>query len=199
MDQPSHPLTHHFLIFPVSANPPGPLPKGAEMTLLCQVSSPIPPNVHLLWERVNGTKMDGKKSKQSETKVEVKVTAAGMWNCHLMEDNNMKLSLNYTVGMEISIISPPPPKSLKVLFLSVSDDFSPSTEEAPTWMSYTVIGVIIGAGVLMFVFACLGIMAGMSWQRRRVSALVPMKDKERKISPDHRRNLIFSLELGQNR
>lgn len=66
-------------------------------------------------------------------------------------------------------------------------------------MSYTVIGVIIGAGVLMFVFACLGIMAGMSWQRRRVSALVPMKDKERKISPDHRRNLIFSLELGQNR
>lgn len=56
--------------------------------------------------------MDGKKSKQSETKVEVKVTAAGMWNCHLMEDNNMKLSLNYTVGMEISIISPPPPENL---------------------------------------------------------------------------------------
>ncbi|XP_068555712.1 T-cell surface glycoprotein CD4 [Anas acuta] len=129
-----------LVVMQVSANPPGPLPKGAEMTLLCQVSSPIPPNVHLLWERVNGTKMDSKKSKQSETKVEVKVTAAGMWNCHLMEDNNMKLSLNYTV------------------------------EEAPTWMSYTVIGVIIGAGVLMFVFACLGIMAGMSWQRRRQRA-----------------------------
>uniref|UniRef100_A0A8B9C4G1 Ig-like domain-containing protein n=1 Tax=Anser brachyrhynchus TaxID=132585 RepID=A0A8B9C4G1_9AVES len=129
-----------LVVMQVSANPPGPLPKGAEMTLLCRVSSPIPSNVHLLWERVNGTQTDIKKSKQSETEVEVKVTAAGMWNCHLMEDNNMKLSLNYTV------------------------------EEAPVWISYTVIGVIIGAGVLMFVLVCLGIMFGMSWQRRRQRA-----------------------------
>lgn len=82
------------------------------MTLTCQVSSPLPSNAHLRWERVNGTQMDIKKSKQNEVKVEVNVSAAGLWNCHLIEENDKKISLNYHVGMEISITSLPPSKSL---------------------------------------------------------------------------------------
>ncbi|NXK45873.1 CD4 protein, partial [Chauna torquata] len=129
-----------LVVMKVSANPAGPLPKGAEMTLLCQVSSPLPSNAHLRWERVNGTQMDIKKSKQHEAKVEVNISAAGLWNCHLMEDNDRKISLNYTV------------------------------EEAPVWISYAVIGAIIGTSVFMFGLVCLCIIIGMSWQRRRQRA-----------------------------
>ncbi|XP_067145933.1 T-cell surface glycoprotein CD4 [Apteryx mantelli] len=129
-----------LLVMKVLANPVGPLARGAEMTLLCQVSSPLPPNAHLCWERVNGTQMDFKKSKQNEAKVEVTVSTAGLWNCHLIEDNNRKISLNYTV------------------------------EEAPVWISYVVIGASTGASVLVFGIACLCIIAGMSWQRRRQRA-----------------------------
>lgn len=73
------------------------------MTLTCQVSSLLPANAHLRWERANGTQRDTKQSKQNEARVEVNVSAAGLWNCHLIEDNYSKISLNYTVGMEISI------------------------------------------------------------------------------------------------
>jgi len=90
------------------------------MTLLCQVSGPLPSNAHLLWERVNGTQMEMKKSKQHEAKVEVNVSAPGLWNCHLVEDNNKKISLNYTVGMEINITSLPPHKSLEILYLPMN-------------------------------------------------------------------------------
>ena len=166
------------------------------MTLTCQVSSPLPSNAHLRWERVNGTQTDIKKSKQHEVKVEVNVSAAGLWNCHLIEDNDRKISLNYSVGMEISIMSLPPPKSLKVLFVSVSEYFSPSTEEAPVWISYAVIGASIGGSVLVFGLACLCIISGISWQQRRVSGLVPVKGEEMTISPNHRRSLIFCLGAG---
>lgn len=140
------------------------------MTLTCQVSSPLPPNAHLRWERVNGTQMDVKKSKQNDAKVEVNVSAAGLWNCHLIEDNDIKISLHYPVGMEISTTCLPPLKSLKILFVSASEYFSPSTEEAPVWISYVVIGTSIAGSVLVFALACLCIISGISWQRRRVSA-----------------------------
>ncbi|XP_062427385.1 T-cell surface glycoprotein CD4 [Rhea pennata] len=129
-----------LLVMKVLVNPDGPLVRGAAMTLLCQVSSPLPPNAHLCWERVNGTQMDFKKSEQYEAKVEVTVSTAGLWNCHLIEDNNRKISLNYTV------------------------------EEAPVWISYVVIGASIGASVLVLGIACLCTIAGVSWQRRRQRA-----------------------------
>nr|XP_010303254.1 PREDICTED: T-cell surface glycoprotein CD4-like [Balearica regulorum gibbericeps] len=129
-----------LVVMKVSANPVGPLPRGAETTLICQVSSPLPSNAHLCWERVNGTRMDIKKSKQHEAKVEVNVSSAGLWNCHLIEDNDRKISLNYPV------------------------------EEAPVWISYVVIGASIGGSVLVFGLACLCIINGISWQRRRQRA-----------------------------
>ncbi|XP_052651070.1 T-cell surface glycoprotein CD4 [Harpia harpyja] len=129
-----------LMVMKVSANPAGPLPRGAEMTLTCQVSSPLPSNAHLRWERVNGTQMDIKKSKQNAVKVEVNVSAAGLWNCHLIEENDKKISLNYHV------------------------------EEAPVWISYVVIGASIGGSVLVFGLACLCVISGISWQRRRQRA-----------------------------
>ncbi|KAM6418017.1 T-cell surface glycoprotein CD4 isoform 1-T2 [Pluvialis apricaria] len=129
-----------LVVMKVSANPVGPLPRGAKMTLTCQVSSPLPPNAHLRWERVNGTQMDVKMSKQNEAKVEVNVSAAGLWNCHLIEDNDMKISLNYPV------------------------------EEAPVWISYVVIGASIAGSVLVFGLVCLCTITGISWQRRRQRA-----------------------------
>lgn len=129
-----------LVVMKVSANPVGPLPRGAAMTLICQVSSPLPSNAHLCWERVNGTQMDIKKSKQHEVKLEVNVSAAGLWNCHLIEDNHRKISLNYPV------------------------------EEATVWISYVVIGASIGGSVLVFGLACLCITSGISWQRRRQRA-----------------------------
>ncbi|XP_048784179.1 T-cell surface glycoprotein CD4-like [Lagopus muta] len=132
--------TRALVVMQVSANPAGPLSRGSKMTLLCQVSGPLPPNAHLLWERANGTEMEIKKSKQQEAKVEVNVSAPGLWNCHLMENNNRKISLNYTV------------------------------EEAHVWNSYAVIGAIIGASVLVISLACVCIITAMSWQRRRKRA-----------------------------
>ncbi|KFW03298.1 T-cell surface glycoprotein CD4, partial [Fulmarus glacialis] len=129
-----------LVVMKVSANPVGPLPRGAAMTLICQVSSPLPSNAHLCWERVNGTQMDIRKSKQHEVKLEVNVSAAGLWNCHLIEDNDRKISLNYLV------------------------------EEAPVWISYVVIGASIGGSVLVLGLACLCITSGISWQRRRQRA-----------------------------
>ncbi|NXT52953.1 CD4 protein, partial [Pluvianellus socialis] len=129
-----------LVVMKVSANPVGPLPRGTKMTLICQVSSPLPPNAHLRWERVNGTETDVKKSKQNEAKVEVNISAAGLWNCRLMEDNDMKISLNYPV------------------------------EEAPVWSSYAVIGASIGGSVLVFGLVCLCIINGISWQQRRQRA-----------------------------
>ncbi|NWH58155.1 CD4 protein, partial [Geococcyx californianus] len=132
--------TIELVVMKVSTNPVGPLPRGAKMTLICQVSRPLPSNAHLRWERVNGTQMDIKKSKHDEVKVEVNVSAAGLWNCHLIEDDERKISLNYSV------------------------------EEAPVWITYVVIAASIAGSVLVFVFACLFIISGISWQRRRQRA-----------------------------
>ncbi|KFQ38400.1 T-cell surface glycoprotein CD4, partial [Mesitornis unicolor] len=129
-----------LVVMKVSANPVGPLPKGAEMTLTCQVSGSLPSNTRLRWERVNGTQMDVKESKQHESKVEVKVSSAGLWNCHLIEDNDMKISLSYPV------------------------------EEASVWIRYVITGASIGGSMLVFGLACLCIISGISWQRRRQQA-----------------------------
>ncbi|NXV82583.1 CD4 protein, partial [Atlantisia rogersi] len=129
-----------LVVMKVSANPVGPLPKGAEMTLICQVSSPLSSNAYLRWTRVNGTEMDVKDSKPHETKLEVKVSAVGLWNCDLIEDDVRKISLNYSV------------------------------EEAPAWISYVVIGASIGGSILMFGLASLCIINGIKWQRRRQRA-----------------------------
>ncbi|XP_061844754.1 T-cell surface glycoprotein CD4 isoform X2 [Colius striatus] len=129
-----------LVVMKVSAHPVGPLPRGAEMTLLCQVSSPLPSKAHLCWERVNGTWKDVRKSKQHEVKVEVNVSAAGLWNCRLIEANVTKISLNYPV------------------------------EEASAWISYMVTGASIGGSILVLGLACLCIVSGISWQRRRQRA-----------------------------
>ncbi|NWU43354.1 CD4 protein, partial [Hylia prasina] len=129
-----------LVVMKVSANPVGPLSRGANMTLTCQVSGPLPHNAYLRWERVNGTKMDIKSSKQREVKLEVNVSAAGLWACHLIEDSDRKISLHYHV------------------------------EEAPAWINYVIIGASVGGSLLAFAFGCLCIISGISWQRRRQRA-----------------------------
>ncbi|NWW81245.1 CD4 protein, partial [Climacteris rufus] len=129
-----------LVVMRVSANPVGPLSRGANVTLTCQVSGALPPNACLRWERVNGTQMDIRSSKQHEVKLEVNISAAGLWSCHLIEDNDRKISLHYHV------------------------------EEAPAWINYVIIGASVGGSVLVFALACLCIISGISWQRRRQRA-----------------------------
>ncbi|NWX27938.1 CD4 protein, partial [Notiomystis cincta] len=126
-----------LVVMKVSANPDGPLSRGANMTLTCQVSGPLLPNAYLRWERVNGTKMDAKNSKQHEVKLEVNISAAGLWSCHLIEDNDRKISLQYHV------------------------------EEAPVWINYVITGAIAGGSLLVFPLGYLCIISGIRWQRRR--------------------------------
>ncbi|NWX60746.1 CD4 protein, partial [Promerops cafer] len=129
-----------LVVMKVSANPVGPLSRGANMTLTCQVSGSLPPNAYLRWERVNGTKKDIKNSKQHEVKLEVNISAAGLWSCHLIENSDRKISLHYPV------------------------------EEAPVWINYVIIGASIGGSLLAFALGCLCIISGISWQRRRQRA-----------------------------
>ncbi|NWV06217.1 CD4 protein, partial [Ptilonorhynchus violaceus] len=129
-----------LVVMKVSANPVGPLSRGANMMLTCQVFGPLRPNAYLRWERVNGTQMDTKNSKQHEVKLEVNISAAGLWSCHLIEDNDRKISLHYHV------------------------------EEASVWINYVIIGASVGGSVLVFALACLCIISGISWQRRRQRA-----------------------------
>ncbi|NXM73194.1 CD4 protein, partial [Serilophus lunatus] len=129
-----------LVVMKVSANPVGPLSRGDNVTLICQVSNVLPPNAHLRWERVNGTQNDIKNSKQNEVKLEVNISAAGLWSCHLIEDNDRKISIHYHV------------------------------EEVPVWTSYVVTGATVGGSVLVFALVCLCIISGISWQRRRQRA-----------------------------
>ncbi|XP_063249544.1 T-cell surface glycoprotein CD4 [Prinia subflava] len=129
-----------LVVMKVSANPVGPLSRGANMTLTCQVSGPLPPNAYLRWERVNGTKMDIRNSKQNEVKLEVNISAAGLWSCHLIENSDRKISLHYHV------------------------------EEAPVWINYMIIGASAGGSLLAFALGCLCIISGSRWHRRRQRA-----------------------------
>ncbi|NXE00814.1 CD4 protein, partial [Chaetorhynchus papuensis] len=128
--------TIELVVMKVSANPEGPLSRGANMTLTCQVSGRLPPNAYLRWERVNGTNTDVKNSRQREAKLEVNISAAGLWSCHLIEDNDRKISLPYPV------------------------------EEAPVWINYVIIGASVGGSLLLFALLCLCIISGIRWQRR---------------------------------
>ncbi|XP_039573884.1 T-cell surface glycoprotein CD4 isoform X1 [Passer montanus] len=129
-----------LVVMKVSANPAGPLSRGANMILTCQVAGPLAPDASLRWERVNGTKMDIKNSKQREAKLEVNISAAGLWSCHLIEDGDKKISFHYHV------------------------------EEASVWMNYVIIGASIGGSLLAFALGCLCIISGTSWHRRRQRA-----------------------------
>ncbi|NWY46496.1 CD4 protein, partial [Sylvia atricapilla] len=129
-----------LVVMKVSANPAGPLSSGGNMTLTCQVSGSLPPSAYLRWERVNGTKLDVKNSKQQEVKLEVNITAAGLWRCHLIEDSDRKISLHYHV------------------------------EEAPVWINNVIIGASVGGSLLAFALGCLCIISGINWQRRRQRA-----------------------------
>ncbi|NXH99413.1 CD4 protein, partial [Pachycephala philippinensis] len=126
-----------LVVMKVSTNPVGPLSRGANMTLICEVSGLLPPNAYLRWERVNGTKTDVKNSKQHEVKLEVNISAAGLWSCHLIEDNDRKLSLHYHV------------------------------EDAPVWINDVIIGASVGGSLLVLALGCLCMISGISWQRRR--------------------------------
>ncbi|NWI82048.1 CD4 protein, partial [Dryoscopus gambensis] len=129
-----------LVVMKVSANPDGPLSRGANMTLTCEVSGLLPPDAFLRWERVNGTKMDIRNSKQHEVKLEVNISAAGMWSCHLIEDKDRKISVHYHV------------------------------EEASVWITYVIIGASVGGSLLLFALGCLCIISGISWRRRRQRA-----------------------------
>ncbi|NWY64894.1 CD4 protein, partial [Erithacus rubecula] len=129
-----------LVVMKVSAKPVGPLSRGANMTLTCQVSGQLPPNAYLHWERVNGTKMDMKNSKQNEVKLEVTISAAGLWSCHLIEDSDRKISVHYHV------------------------------EEAAVWTNYVIIGASVGGSLLVFALGCLCIISVKNWQRRRQRA-----------------------------
>ncbi|NWR15076.1 CD4 protein, partial [Emberiza fucata] len=129
-----------LVVVKVSANPAGPLSRGASVILTCQVSGPLAPNAYLSWERVNGTKMDIKNSKQGEVKLEVNVSTAGLWSCHLIEDSDKKISFHYHV------------------------------EEASVLINNVIIGASIGGSLLAFALGCLCIISGVSWQQRRQRA-----------------------------
>ncbi|KAM7032128.1 T-cell surface glycoprotein CD4 [Passerculus sandwichensis] len=129
-----------LVVMKVSANPAGPLSRGASVTLTCQVSGPLAPDAYLSWEPVNGSKMDIKKSKQREVKLEVTISTAGLWSCHLTEGSDKKISIHYHV------------------------------EEASVWISNVIIGASIGGSLLVFALGCLCIISGVRWQRRRQRA-----------------------------
>ncbi|XP_039376785.1 T-cell surface glycoprotein CD4 isoform X1 [Mauremys reevesii] len=79
----------------VSADPVGPLSKWANVTLLCKLSAPIPPNAQLFWEHLNGTEKKLNMSGHSE--VMVKTKTVGLWRCSLKVENNTITSIDYTV------------------------------------------------------------------------------------------------------
>uniref|UniRef100_A0A8D2QKG9 CD4 molecule n=1 Tax=Zonotrichia albicollis TaxID=44394 RepID=A0A8D2QKG9_ZONAL len=129
-----------LVVMKVSANPAGPLSRGASVTLTCQVSGPLAPDAYLSWEPVNGSKMDIKKSKQREVKLEVTISTAGLWSCDLIEGSDKKISFRYHV------------------------------EEASVWIINVIIGASIGGSLLAFALGCLCIISGVRWQRRRQRA-----------------------------
>ncbi|KAF2981668.1 hypothetical protein EK904_001131 [Melospiza melodia maxima] len=129
-----------LVVMKVSANPAGPLSRGASVTLTCQVSGPLAHDAYLSWEPVNGSKMDIKKSRQCEVKLEVTISTAGLWSCHLTEGSDKKISFHYHV------------------------------EEASVWINNVIIGASIGGSLLVFALGCLCIISGVRWQRRRQRA-----------------------------
>ncbi|TFK01477.1 zinc finger protein 362 [Platysternon megacephalum] len=85
----------HLVVMTVSADPVGPLSKWANVTLLCKLSAPIPPNAQLFWEHVNGT--EKKLNMLGHSEVKVKTKTVGLWRCSLKVENNMMTSIDYTV------------------------------------------------------------------------------------------------------
>ncbi|XP_019404453.1 PREDICTED: T-cell surface glycoprotein CD4 [Crocodylus porosus] len=83
----------HLVVMTVSATPTGPLSKGAEVTLHCQLSAlPLQKGL-LIWHRVNGTKEESKQVIHRE--VEVKARTAGLWRCSFVLENKTLISVDY--------------------------------------------------------------------------------------------------------
>ncbi|KAM7180871.1 T-cell surface glycoprotein CD4 isoform 1-T1 [Macrochelys suwanniensis] len=87
--------TIHLVVMTVSADPVGPLSKWANVTLLCKLSVPVPPNAQLFWEHVNGT--EKKLNTLGHSEVKVKTKTVGLWRCSLKVENNVATSIDYTV------------------------------------------------------------------------------------------------------
>ncbi|KAH1187270.1 T-cell surface glycoprotein CD4 [Mauremys mutica] len=85
----------HLVVMTVSADPVGPLSKWANVTLLCKLSAPIPPNAQLFWEHVNGT--EKKLNMSGHNEVMVKTKTVGLWRCSLKVENNTITRIDYTV------------------------------------------------------------------------------------------------------
>lgn len=81
----------------------------------------------------------------------------------------------------------------------MSKYFSSPTEEAAVWTSYVIIGASVGGSLLVFALGCLCIISIISWQRRRVRAMVLVKGAEITGSPNYRSSQISCLGAGQNR
>lgn len=85
----------HLVVMTVSADPVGPLSKWANVTLLCKLSAPIPPNAQLFWEHLNGT--EKKLNMSGHNEVMVKTKTVGLWRCSLKVENNTITRIDYTV------------------------------------------------------------------------------------------------------
>uniref|UniRef100_A0A8C8RXL1 Ig-like domain-containing protein n=1 Tax=Pelusios castaneus TaxID=367368 RepID=A0A8C8RXL1_9SAUR len=84
----------HVVGMRVSANPVGPLSKGAKVTLLCQLSAPLLPGAQLFWKHMNGTEQ---KTEMEGDTVEVITNSTGQWTCSLKVQDKVEISMCYTV------------------------------------------------------------------------------------------------------
>uniref|UniRef100_A0ACB8ES43 Uncharacterized protein n=1 Tax=Sphaerodactylus townsendi TaxID=933632 RepID=A0ACB8ES43_9SAUR len=67
----------------------GHLPKKGEMNLCCNISSPLPPGARLRWGAVD---------ESVDTPHCLVIRTAGLWTCSLIVEEEVKISMNYTVG-----------------------------------------------------------------------------------------------------
>ncbi|XP_014382635.1 T-cell surface glycoprotein CD4 [Alligator sinensis] len=83
----------HLVVMTVSATPAGPLSKGAEVMLHCQLSALPSQKGLLIWHRVNGTDEESKQVMHRE--VEVKARTAGLWRCSFILETKTLISADY--------------------------------------------------------------------------------------------------------
>ncbi|XP_019383242.1 PREDICTED: T-cell surface glycoprotein CD4 [Gavialis gangeticus] len=127
----------HLVVMTVAATPTGPLSKGAEVTLHCQLSAlPLQKGL-LIWHRVNGTKEESKQVTHRE--VDVKARTAGLWRCSFVLEDKTLISVDYMLE---------------------------EAAEWNTY-ALILIGAISGASVALLFFVSLGTFICTVWQRRQ--------------------------------
>ncbi|XP_074848258.1 T-cell surface glycoprotein CD4 [Carettochelys insculpta] len=85
-----------LVVMNVSADPAGPLPTGADVTLFCKLSAAlVPQKAQLFLEHMNGTEPKFKKTGSKE--VTVKTKDVGLWRCSLKVQDTVLTSIDYTV------------------------------------------------------------------------------------------------------